>query len=307
MRANPGTGIRCLVLLLLGAVTLQGMALRPGSPPVSVRLYGEREGLPNLTIHDVTQGPDGRLWVGTQDGAACFDGKVWTAWHLPFQGGSDWVRAVLPSQDGSVWFGTLDAGLWQWRDGIWVHHDAAKGLPFSRINTLLETRSATGALTLWVGSGGEGLGRWHDGHWDILGTKDGLPSGWIWRLRQAPDPEGGQSIWICTRAGLARWKEGRLLTSPSLGWFQGWETEDILTESGPEGFRATVACWNHGLAEWTGRTWRVRGPSEGFPSLRPICLERTQIPGQAPVAWVGTYNDGLLWRQGFGTWRPLTL
>ncbi|HEX9082252.1 MAG TPA: two-component regulator propeller domain-containing protein, partial [Holophagaceae bacterium] len=303
MRSSFLRGARWLAALL-AAAALQGVPTGwPGLNPVTVRRYGERDGLPHQTVYDIARGSDGRLWVGTVDGAAVFNGRTWRPWALPLEAGSNWVRAVLPARDGSIWFGTQDAGLWQWREGLWIHHDASRGLPFTRINALLETRDASGATTIWAGSGSQGLGRWDGRHWTILDHRDGLPGDGIWRLREGPDPEGGRSVWICTMSGLARFKGGRILRTPDLGRFDGWETGDILTAADPEGFRAWAASWDHGLAVWDGHQWKLEGPADGFPSTRPVCLGRTTPPGQAPILWVGTYNDGLLWRQGQGGWQ----
>ncbi len=296
-------GTLCLAMVLTAASAAEAAPEWLGRGALAVQRYGEREGLPNQTVYAIAQGPDGRLWVGTVDGAASFDGRTWRPMALPPGSGSDWVRAVLPARDGSVWFGTQDAGLWQWRAGSWIHHDAREGLPFTRINTLLETRSASGVSTIWAGSGGQGLGQWDGHHWRILDHREGLPGDAIWQLRELPDPEGGRSVWVCTQTGLVRIKHGQILKTPELDGFKGWDTGDILTENGPGGFHAWVASWDHGLVAWDGRRWRLEGPREGFPAVRPICLARTQPPGQAPILWVGTYNEGLLWRRGQGAWH----
>ncbi len=300
--------IRCLGLLGL-AVLFQPLSLRgsglpwPGLVPSVAHRYGTEDGLPNDTVYDIQRGPDGRLWVGTVDGAASFDGRTWRPLRLPAQARSDWVRAVLPARDGSVWCGTQDGGLWQWRAGAWIHHGAAEGLPFTRINTLLETRNGEGASRIWAGSGGQGVGVWDGRHWRILDHRNGLPGDVVWRLRQLPDPGGGRSVWVCTQTGLARVKHGRVLHTPDLERFQGWDTGDVLTGRSPTGFRAWVASWDHGLAAWNGRTWRLEGAAEGFPPVRPICLAETRPAGQSPTLWVGTYNQGLLWRRGAGGWH----
>ena len=36
----------------------------------AAKVQGEREGLPNLTIQQIVQDPQGRLWAATQDGVA---------------------------------------------------------------------------------------------------------------------------------------------------------------------------------------------------------------------------------------------
>ena len=59
----------------------------------------------------------GFLWVGTQDGAARFNGRDWTRFDMPDRTVSNFVRAVLPARDGSLWFGREEGGLVRLRDG----------------------------------------------------------------------------------------------------------------------------------------------------------------------------------------------
>jgi hypothetical protein len=46
------------------------------SPSATVH-WGTREGLPHSVIKALVQAPDGRLWLGTQEGLSCFDGDHW--------------------------------------------------------------------------------------------------------------------------------------------------------------------------------------------------------------------------------------
>ena len=71
-------------------------------------IWTEEHGLPQDTIHAITQTKDGYLWVGTDEGLAQFDGYEFTVFNkengsLP----SDSINALWASSDGSLWIGTV--------------------------------------------------------------------------------------------------------------------------------------------------------------------------------------------------------
>ncbi|HNC45619.1 MAG TPA: two-component regulator propeller domain-containing protein, partial [Acidobacteriota bacterium] len=73
----------------------------------AIRCFSDRDGLPQNSVMCLEVDQRGYLWAGTQDGAACFNGRAWTTLNMPNQTASNYVRAILPASDGSIWFGTL--------------------------------------------------------------------------------------------------------------------------------------------------------------------------------------------------------
>jgi len=65
---------------------------------------------------------------------------------MPGRTVSNFVRAVLPARDGSLWFGREEGGLVRLREGVTTVFDRAEGLPAGRVNHLLE--AADGGI--WV-------------------------------------------------------------------------------------------------------------------------------------------------------------
>src|SRR5436309_457677 len=81
------------VLLLLAV--LASPWLRADSDPaadarLAFRTFTDRDGLPQNSIMAVARDIAGRLWVGTQDGAAFYDGRRWTAVNMPGESGSNY-------------------------------------------------------------------------------------------------------------------------------------------------------------------------------------------------------------------------
>ena len=76
-------------------------------------------GLPHNYVFTIQRAPDGYLLVGTDEGLARFDGMRFTPYDLdPSIGLSKrWILSMLIARGGSVWTGTFDGNLYQWRNG----------------------------------------------------------------------------------------------------------------------------------------------------------------------------------------------
>src|SRR5262245_28593726 len=101
-------------------------ALRARPP---VRVYDDKDGLPQASVHAMAFDHKGYLWVGTQDGAAFYNGRIWTVVDMPQRTVSNLVQAILVGADGSLWFGTHRGGLSRLARGEWTVWDTSSGLP----------------------------------------------------------------------------------------------------------------------------------------------------------------------------------
>lgn len=70
-----------------------------------VRLFTENDGLESEYVHDILEGPDGKIWVATNRGVGTYDG---TRWSFPGEGYPLRVRATSLARDrqGQVFVGT---------------------------------------------------------------------------------------------------------------------------------------------------------------------------------------------------------
>ena len=94
------------------------------NPQLLISQYQKRnwqveDGLPHNYVMSVHPGPGGYLLVGTDEGLARFDGLRFVPYDLdPALGFSRrWILTLVTARDGSLWTGTFDGGLYQWRDG----------------------------------------------------------------------------------------------------------------------------------------------------------------------------------------------
>jgi ligand-binding sensor domain-containing protein len=116
----------------------------------------------DLTVYGFAQADAGRLWIGTDRGAALFDPIRRTLDFLPVDprgvhGLVDAnIRALLVASDGAVWFGSTRAGVARFdpRDGSWTRYQreagdgAIGGLSDNRVLVLYEDRERR----IWTGN-----------------------------------------------------------------------------------------------------------------------------------------------------------
>src|SRR2546423_586365 len=154
MKCNGYDSIRKLhgflwPLLLLG-VTFHSLAATNAIIPYSVRTWQTDDGLPQNSVHAITQTHDGYLWVGTHEGLARFDGILFTiiensaAPKLKLA----WITALCACSDGSLWIASDGNGLTRLNHGIFPRLSEADGLPSNQTRCLLEGKDGS----LWIGS-----------------------------------------------------------------------------------------------------------------------------------------------------------
>ncbi len=130
---------------------LKTNAIYPEGRP-AFQLFNDRNGLPQNTVVSTMKDLNGYLWIGTQDGAAVYNGRYWRQVDMPNKAESNYINCILATSDGSRWFGT-DAGLiqltpnHQWQ----IYQPQNSGLPNLVINCLGETIE-NGHSMVWVGT-----------------------------------------------------------------------------------------------------------------------------------------------------------
>jgi PAS domain S-box-containing protein len=115
------------------------------------RAFGRQEGLEGEIAWTVLRGPDGRFWVGTDQGLSMDAGRRWETVKAT-RGRT--VRTVAVAPDGATWLGGVPAEVLRiGRDGSVQRFDERSGVSGRRILRLQFDRSGT----LWVATDGAGL------------------------------------------------------------------------------------------------------------------------------------------------------
>ncbi|MDP2304049.1 MAG: two-component regulator propeller domain-containing protein [Ignavibacteria bacterium] len=60
----------------------------------AIKIYTNKDGLPQSSIMSIAVDKTGYLWIGTQDGAAYYDGHKWVTVNLPDRTVSNYVRTI---------------------------------------------------------------------------------------------------------------------------------------------------------------------------------------------------------------------
>jgi signal transduction histidine kinase/ligand-binding sensor domain-containing protein len=156
----------------------------------------------NPEISALYQGHDGRLWVGTQGGLACWNEKEWQTFTTNNGLSANIIRAIADDADGDVWVGTEHGGLDLMRGGKVTFFQRTNGFPSDNISCLyLDERGV-----LWIGTIGNGLVRMAGGKWKHYTTQNGLTGNSIDYVIE--DGEG--FLWIGSNDGLMRVRKKEL-------------------------------------------------------------------------------------------------
>ena len=147
---------------------------------------------------------DGNIWVGTDKGAARFDGVAWTVYNTRNSGIShDLVFAIKADTDNTIWFGTFH-GVSSCDNGTWTVYTARTD------HNILDTRSiyaididSNGVL--WFGSS---VGMWsYDGdNWTSYTRYESDLKNEVYVRAIHTDLEGEK--WIGARSALTAMNTG---------------------------------------------------------------------------------------------------
>ena len=153
---------------------------------------------PNEVVYSIS-GQGDVVWVGRQRGGLTRlrfrNGAVASQRYSKANGlAQNSAYSVYESRDGSVWAGTLNGGVSQFKDGRFHTYTTTNGLASNSVSSILETRDGT----VWFATPG-GLSSFLNGQWRIYTTVVGLPSSEVNCLFE--DLSG--TLWSGTSAGLA--------------------------------------------------------------------------------------------------------
>ena len=105
--------------------------------------------MPHSSVNTIIQDRYGRIWVGTDEGAASFDSSEFTIYDRSgydvFR--SNKVRVILEDEQGNIWMGT-EAGLILKKGKKFTLYDESDGLPSKLIRSLL----SDGKGKIWIGT-----------------------------------------------------------------------------------------------------------------------------------------------------------
>ncbi len=213
------TTITILFILLCLLLPQIVVALDPHTPMDKYihHFWTTRDGLPQNTVHAITQDNQGFIWLGTDGGLVRFDGtrfKIFNQDNTPALL-SNSITSLVVSQNGTMWIGTYGGGITVYRMGQWQRYPAQGNIP----NPFIAAIAGENSNAPWFGTIGAGLFRRLKDSYEILNTQKGLTANVV--LSLCLDREG--KIWIGTDNGLNGLENGKI-TVPLKGF-----TGDTIT------------------------------------------------------------------------------
>jgi ligand-binding sensor domain-containing protein/signal transduction histidine kinase len=272
---------RWVWLIALAWSSASAWALDPGRALTQYvhRIWQPQEGLPENSIYSIWQTRDGYLWLGTQSGAARFDGVSFTpATKLfPELPANVWIREGFEDTQGAVWMATNDSGIYRLQNGAVRHFSTKEGL--SSETVLCVVPAANGDILVCTDSG---LGRIRSGQIRMYEGRIGL-------VQDACEAADGR-IWISRNVG------------PPMFWDGTAFVEYVLRSVPLRSGSRSILCSQDGV--WIGTTnglVHVRGDSQRLYTVKDGLLDNdvlSLMQGRDGAVYIGTRNGFSRYRKG---------
>jgi ligand-binding sensor domain-containing protein/signal transduction histidine kinase len=179
-----------------------------------LKLYTNKDGLPQSSVIATAIDSIGRFWVGTQDGAAVYNAREWKIINMPEQSSSNYIQSIKVTSDSAIWFGILRGGVAKLYKEKWNFYDIKDGLPSSYIITIAEEITQTKESIVWVGTN-KGVARKVGNKWEIISvdSEKGLAGNIVYGIYQSSDG----AMWFATNKGVSKYSNGKweILALPS--------------------------------------------------------------------------------------------
>ncbi|CAN7206378.1 diguanylate cyclase [Pseudoxanthomonas sp. LjRoot168] len=236
------------------------------------RRYSRAEGLHQPLLWSAAQAPDGRVWVGSDDGVSVLDaGRFRTV--VPGRALPHPAAYSLLPENGQTWIGTRD-GAALYRDGRVQRPAMLAAMDAAQVNGIVRDRRGR----LWFATS-TGLYREQDGRLKHYGESAGLRDVRVRVLMETRD----ERLLVGTQSGLYEFVDDRLIAVPFTG--TGLDAPHVVS-----------------LHELAGGQWLVGALSEEllllFDGQRWTRLDKKRgIPANAPFFFAEDAR-GFLWAAG---------
>lgn len=237
------------------------------------RRYSRAEGLLQPLLWATAQGPDGRIWVGSDDGVSVLEHGRFRL-QVPGPALPHPAAYSLLPENGQTWIGTRD-GAALYRDGRLQRPRALAAMDAAQVNGIVRDRQGR----LWFATS-TGLYRWDGGD----------------RMRRYATDAGLRDVRVRV---LLETRDGRLLVGTQSGLYEFVDEHLVpipLTGTGVEAPHIVA------LHELAGGQWLAGALSEEvmlvFDGQRWTRLDKARgIPANAPF-FFGEDETGFLWVGG---------
>jgi serine/threonine protein kinase/ligand-binding sensor domain-containing protein len=299
---RPVLAFSAAVLLFLGGTPARASDDVATRAVPNMRIFADKDGVPQSSILAMAMEKDGRVWIGTQDGPAVHDGQGFVPVALPSGAESVTVDAIEVAADGAVWLAADGGGVWRRAGDTWTHYGKSDGIPSDHVVALAE--AAPGAM--WAGTT-SGLARQEGDHWVAADLAPANMAGAkVFVLRAGTLPSGERTLWVGGEGGLAHCEGKQCASFRTRKDGLPGDVYAVLQTTAEDGATSLWVGTDHGLARFANARWDifdVRGGSLPFDEVHALA-ETVAGSGQRTL-WVGTYGGGIARLSG-GRWTTIT-
>ncbi|MFN2443569.1 MAG: two-component regulator propeller domain-containing protein, partial [Thermoanaerobaculia bacterium] len=159
------------------------------------------DGLPDDVVYSLAEDDEGRIWLGTRNGVARWNGSRFDRVLAdPETFASRVARALFIDADGALWIGTL-RGIYRWDESGIREFGRTEGMAGDAVFNFAQSRDGT----LWAASYGGGLHRLEGARFVPVPSGPDVPTSRVWSI--TIDDDG--TLWMGSRgAGLVRYRDG---------------------------------------------------------------------------------------------------
>lgn len=290
-----------LLLLLLLAVAGSAPAREFGQPYFETIAGSDHIGNGIITI--AAQDARGLLWFGTPEGLYSFDGYRLRAYRSdasdPGSISDDYVRALMPHSDGTLWVATQGGALsiYDPRSDRFTHHKPRPGDPTAipGISTLCLVEGSDGEV--WIGFGNHGLARWDARRrvFESFAPAPGKPGALQHDTVRVLVIDRHGDLWIGTGNGLQRRRKGanefeHVLSEPERA--DGFARQYVYALHEARDGRLWVGTQSHGGAIVDPATMQLRRLPAGNDGVSHPWISGFVQPSEDRI-WVHTYGAGI--------------
>jgi ligand-binding sensor domain-containing protein len=235
------------------------------------RTFGVKDGLTNNVVLSMLQDRDGVLWLGTQGGAARYDGQNWSMLTTADGLQHNEVLSLAQDRDGYLWFGTQD-GVSRYDGREWRTFTVEDGLAANRVASILQDRDGI----LWFGTL-NGVSRYDGREWRTFTVEDGLAANDVASMLQ--DRDG--TLWFGGRGGVSRYNPRKWSTFMTEGDLAPGAVHTMCQDRDGAIWFGTKGS---GVAKLEGREWTTFTTADGLVSNYVLSITEDR----GGVLWFGT-------------------
>lgn len=238
----------------------------------------------DLAIKNI--GLDDQVWFATDSGVACFSDHQWKV--ITEVEGRELQRISCVAIDllGTIWFGTLQSGLFRYDGFSWQVYDTSNGLPSNCIRDLVVDNSRD----LWCATD-KGVACLDSDQWEIYSLENsGIYSNDVFCIQVSSTPK---TIWIGCKDGVSRF-ESETWTNYTVHNASPFLNDTIFAIA-VNVFKEVFIATGSGLCTFNMKNdeWNVFN-SDRYPFLKNEKIRSLHYDMADATIWCGSTENGII-------------